>query len=89
MRLYRVHPHSCFLYLGSILVDEYAELPGCVPGLLEMLQVTNHLMWLIGILCFFSYASGTSSIAKQFLLFLWSLLFIKYQSNEELLDHCF
>lgn len=36
--LYRVHPHSCFLYLGSILVDEYAELPGCVPGLLEMMQ---------------------------------------------------
>ena len=41
VQLYRVHPHSCFLYLGSILVDEYAELPGCVPGLLEMLQVSN------------------------------------------------
>ena len=40
MRLYRIHPHSCFLYLGSILVDEYAELEGCVAGLLEMLQVT-------------------------------------------------
>ena len=35
--LYQTHPHSCFLYLGSILVDEYAHLDGCVPGLLDML----------------------------------------------------
>ncbi|MCL4123759.1 UNVERIFIED_CONTAM: hypothetical protein GTU68_064559 [Idotea baltica] len=29
---------SCFVYLGSILVDEYASEEGCVPGLLSMLQ---------------------------------------------------
>jgi transportin-3 len=38
VRLYISHPHSCFLYLGSILVDEYAHLTGCVAGLLEMLR---------------------------------------------------
>ena len=27
-----------FLFQGSILVDEYAHLTGCVSGLLEMLQ---------------------------------------------------
>lgn len=36
--LYQVYQHSCFLYLGSILVDEYASEPGCVQGLLDMLQ---------------------------------------------------
>ncbi|KAJ9580259.1 hypothetical protein L9F63_004072 [Diploptera punctata] len=36
--LYQMHQHSCFLYLGSILVDEYASEPGCVQGLLDMLQ---------------------------------------------------
>ncbi|BES87824.1 transportin-3 [Nesidiocoris tenuis] len=36
--LYAQHQHSCFLYLGSILVDEYANEPGCIQGLLEMLQ---------------------------------------------------
>jgi transportin-3 len=36
--LYQRHQHSCFLYLGSILVDEYATEPGCVQGLLDMLQ---------------------------------------------------
>ena len=35
--LYQSHPHSCFLYLGSILVDEYAHLEVCIAGLLEML----------------------------------------------------
>ncbi|XP_018314649.1 transportin-3 [Mycetomoellerius zeteki] len=34
--LYTVHKHSCFLYLGSILVDEYATDSECV--LLNMLQ---------------------------------------------------
>jgi transportin-3 len=29
---------SCYLYLGSILVDEYAGEAGCIPGLLSMLQ---------------------------------------------------
>ncbi|KAJ1519674.1 hypothetical protein ONE63_004939 [Megalurothrips usitatus] len=36
--LYVQHQHSCCLYLGSILVDEYASEPGCVGGLLEMLE---------------------------------------------------
>lgn len=36
--LYAAHGHSCFLYLGSILVDEYASEPGCVTGLLAMLE---------------------------------------------------
>ena len=37
--LYQRHPHSCFLYLGSILVDEYAHLGGnYVEGLLQMLS---------------------------------------------------
>ncbi|KAL1139884.1 hypothetical protein AAG570_006861 [Ranatra chinensis] len=36
--LYTQRQHSCFLYLGSILVDEYACEPGCVQGLLDMLQ---------------------------------------------------
>ncbi|XP_067009893.2 transportin-3 isoform X2 [Anabrus simplex] len=36
--LYQLYQHSCFLYLGSILVDEYATEPGCVQGLLDMLQ---------------------------------------------------
>ncbi|XP_042872590.1 transportin-3-like isoform X2 [Penaeus japonicus] len=36
--LYATHGHSCFLYLGSILVDEYAGEPGCVIGLLAMLE---------------------------------------------------
>lgn len=35
--LYSKHPHSSFLYLGSILVDEYAT-SDCVPGLLDMTQ---------------------------------------------------
>lgn len=39
MQLYTLHKHSCYLYLGSILVDEYAAEPACVSGLLDMLQV--------------------------------------------------
>lgn len=35
--LYSKHPHSSFLYLGSILVDEYAT-SNCVLGLLDMVQ---------------------------------------------------
>lgn len=38
VNLYQVHQHSCFLYLGSILVDEYGTDATCVPGLLNMLQ---------------------------------------------------
>lgn len=37
--VYQVYPHSCFLYLGSILVDEYGMEEGCREGLLDMLQV--------------------------------------------------
>lgn len=36
--VYARHLHSCFLYVGSILVDEYATDPHCVKGLLDMLQ---------------------------------------------------
>ncbi|KAG8222278.1 hypothetical protein J437_LFUL003259 [Ladona fulva] len=36
--LYQQNQHSCFLYMGSILVDEYAADPTCTPGLLAMLQ---------------------------------------------------
>ncbi|XP_068611179.1 transportin-3 [Brachionichthys hirsutus] len=36
--VYQVYPHSCFLYLGSILVDEYGMEAGCRQGLLDMLQ---------------------------------------------------
>jgi len=39
VNVYRVHQHSCFLYLGSILVDEYGMEEGCRQGLLDMLQV--------------------------------------------------
>ncbi|XP_048839327.1 transportin-3 [Brienomyrus brachyistius] len=38
VNVYRVYPHSCFLYLGSILVDEYGMEEGCRQGLLDMLQ---------------------------------------------------
>uniref|UniRef100_A0A3Q3F8Y9 Transportin-3 n=1 Tax=Labrus bergylta TaxID=56723 RepID=A0A3Q3F8Y9_9LABR len=41
--VYQVYPHSCFLYLGSILVDEYGMEEGCRQGLLDMLQVNTHL----------------------------------------------
>ncbi|XP_013777598.1 transportin-3-like [Limulus polyphemus] len=48
VRIYQEHPHSCFLYLGSILVDEYGRDPGCVQGLVDMLQAfcgpTFHLL---------------------------------------------
>lgn len=36
--LYSHHPHSCFLYLGSILVDEYGMEVDCVQGLIQMLE---------------------------------------------------
>jgi transportin-3 len=38
VRIYATFKHSCFLYVGSILVDEYATDPSCVQGLLDMLQ---------------------------------------------------
>ncbi|VDP15143.1 unnamed protein product [Soboliphyme baturini] len=36
--VYQKHPHSCFLYLGSVLVDEYGEHESFVPGLVQMLE---------------------------------------------------
>uniref|UniRef100_A0A4Y0BRW8 Transportin-3 n=1 Tax=Anopheles funestus TaxID=62324 RepID=A0A4Y0BRW8_ANOFN len=36
--IYSGHNHSCLLYLGSILVDEFAYEEGCTQGLLNMLQ---------------------------------------------------
>lgn len=36
--IYGSHQHSCLLYLGSILVDEYGGETVCTSGLLEMLQ---------------------------------------------------
>ncbi|XP_074038890.1 transportin 3 [Leptinotarsa decemlineata] len=38
VRIYSLHKHSCFLYVGSILADEYASDSECVRGLLDMLQ---------------------------------------------------
>ena len=37
--IYGTNPHSCFLYLGSILVDEYGEEVGCISGLVDMTVV--------------------------------------------------
>ncbi|XP_023297905.2 transportin-3 [Lucilia cuprina] len=36
--LYALHHHSCFLYLGSVLVDEFAKVEECINGLLAMLK---------------------------------------------------
>lgn len=36
--IYRNYKHSSFLYVGSILVDEYATDVTCIQGLLDMLQ---------------------------------------------------
>lgn len=36
--MYTAHHHSCFLYLASILVDEYGSEPDCVTGLVSMLE---------------------------------------------------
>lgn len=36
--IYQRHPHSCFLYLGSVLVDEFGQFDEFVPGLTEMLK---------------------------------------------------
>lgn len=44
--VYQVYPHSCFLYLGSILVDEYGMEEGCRQGLLDMLKVGSHANFL-------------------------------------------
>ena len=41
VNVYGTNPHSCFLYLGSILVDEYGNESGCVPGLVTMTMVSS------------------------------------------------
>lgn len=38
IRLYTTHHHSCFLYLASILIDEFGTLHGCVSGLVTMME---------------------------------------------------
>lgn len=38
VRLYNSHHHSCFLYLASILVDEYGSENDCIGGLISMLE---------------------------------------------------
>ncbi|PIK33175.1 Transportin-3, partial [Apostichopus japonicus] len=38
VNIYENQKHSCFLYLGSILVDEYGKDPTCKTGSLEMLK---------------------------------------------------
>lgn len=39
IQLYATHQHSCFLYLGSILVDEFGDASDqCNQGLLSMMQ---------------------------------------------------
>ena len=38
VQLYSVHYHSCFLYLASILVDEYGSVRDCINGLMYMLE---------------------------------------------------
>lgn len=38
VQIYSTHPHSCLLYLGSILVDEYGSEEQCQAGLLQMLS---------------------------------------------------
>lgn len=38
VRLYNAHHHSCFLYLASILVDEYGAENECIGGLISMFE---------------------------------------------------
>ncbi|PIO67620.1 hypothetical protein TELCIR_10624 [Teladorsagia circumcincta] len=39
MDIFSRHQHSCFLYLSSILVDEYGGMESLQPGLMIMLEV--------------------------------------------------
>lgn len=41
VEIYRKHPHSCFLYLASILVDEYGKVEEIQRGLIAMLNVLS------------------------------------------------
>ena len=39
VQIFQQHHHTCCLYLGSVLVDEYGDERTFVPPLLDMLQV--------------------------------------------------
>lgn len=41
VEVYTTTHHSCFLYLGSVLVDEFGTNKQCVPGLIQMLEVLD------------------------------------------------
>ena len=64
--LYEVHQHSCFLYLASILVDEYGTNKDCEQGLLDMLQVGTlyYLLLTFGTFDGFRVAFGSSLCRK-------------------------
>ncbi|KJH52581.1 hypothetical protein DICVIV_01166 [Dictyocaulus viviparus] len=42
MDIFSRHQHSCFLYLSSILVDEYGSMESLQPGLMIMLESFAH-----------------------------------------------
>ncbi|VDP27288.1 unnamed protein product [Heligmosomoides polygyrus] len=42
MDIFSRHQHSCFLYLSSILVDEYGGMESLQPGLMIMLETLAH-----------------------------------------------
>lgn len=46
---YGRHPHSCLLYLGSILVDEYGQFDQCLQGLAEMSQVRSYCRFIVSV----------------------------------------
>uniref|UniRef100_A0A7E4VZI7 Importin N-terminal domain-containing protein n=1 Tax=Panagrellus redivivus TaxID=6233 RepID=A0A7E4VZI7_PANRE len=39
LQVYKAHPHSCFLYLASVLVDEYAAFAEVLPQLINLGEV--------------------------------------------------
>jgi len=41
VQVFQLHHHTCCIYLGSVLVDEYGDEPNFVPPLLDMLQVNT------------------------------------------------
>ena len=41
--LYQIHRHSCYVYVASIVVDEFAADPKCQQGLLSMTQALAQL----------------------------------------------
>lgn len=40
MTVYNEYPHSCFLYLASIIVDEYGSVDNIQDGLITMMNVS-------------------------------------------------